>query len=48
MLAFAVPDERGSAESTTGKRAKVNMQDAQRAKPTLALDSARHPPKVRR
>jgi hypothetical protein len=48
LLAVAGPDESGNGESTAGRRAKVVLQDALRANPTLALDAAKHPPKARR
>jgi len=48
LLAVAGPDETGNGESAQGGRAKVHLMDALRANPTLALDAARHPPKVRR
>jgi hypothetical protein len=48
LLLVAGPDESGSGESTSGKRAKVILKDALRANPTLVLDAAKHPPKARR
>lgn len=48
LLAIAGVDETGNGESAHGGRAKVHLMDALRANPTLALDAAKHPPKVRR
>jgi hypothetical protein len=47
LLGLAGPKETGRAETSPGKRALVHLEAALRADPTLVLDPARTPPKLR-